>query len=259
MTISQKKILEWLDEHEYPHDPHAQTEEQNNHMRQDLTICGARNSQHLPCSNPPLENGRCKHHFGNAAKGIAHYNYKHGRRSKYMPAPLLPAFQAAMDDPELLSLNEDIATLDALINQEAGRIESGDPSAILAEAETLWQSLWKATQRGDKDAVNRFRARLEAKLAQGASDFTAISRMLEFMEQKRKAAATEAKRRELMGAVIPIEFASERMRLLGRIVREEVGDDRELLGRIAQRWTGAVGQLGYAGADAASGDFEDMA
>lgn len=259
MTKSLQQITDWLDERGIPHDPHAQTEDQNNHMRQELNICGARNSQHLPCSNPPLENGRCKHHFGNAPKGIAHYNYKDGRRSKYMPSPLLPAFQAAMDDPELLSLNEDIATLDALINQEAGRIESGDPSALLAEAEKLWNSLSKAVRRGDKEAVQRFQGRLESTLTQGASDFTAISRMLEFMEQKRKAAATEAKRREMMGAVIPIEFASERMRLLGRIVREEVGDDRELLGRIAQRWSGAVGQLGYAGADTAAADIENMA
>ena len=255
---SNESIIAWLDEHEYPHDPHAQTEEQNDHMRQELKICGARNSAHYPCSNGQLENGRCKYHFGNVPRGIAHYRFKDGRRSKYMPKPLLPAFQAALEDPELLSLNEDIATLDALINQEAGRIESGDPSAILEEAKILWQSLWKATQRGDKEAVNRFRARLEAKLEEGASDFSAIGRMLDFMEQKRKAAATEAKRRELMGAVIPIEFASERMRLLGRIVREEV-KDRDTLARIAQRWSGAVGQLGYAGADAAPDDIENMA
>lgn len=256
--ITREKILEWLDEQGYPHDPHAQTEEQNDHMRQELKICGARNSDHYPCGKSPLENGRCKFHFGNAPRGIAHYRFKDGRRSKYMPEKLLPAFQAAMDDPELLSLNEDIATLDSLINQEAGRIESGDPSAILEEAKTLWQSLWKATQRGDKEAVNRFRARLEAKLEEGASDFSAIGRMLGFMEQKRKAAATEAKRRELMGAVIPIEHASERMRLLGRIVREEV-HDRDTLARIANRWAGAVGQLGDARVDTAAADIENMA
>jgi hypothetical protein len=163
-----------------------------------------------------------------------------------------------MEDPELLSLNEDIATLDALINQEAGRIESGDPSALLAEAAKLWASLSKAVQRGDREAVQRFQSRLEATLKAGASDFTAISRILEFMEQKRKAAATEAKRREMMGALIPIEYASERLRLLGRIVREEV-DDRDVLARIAQRWSGAIGQLGFTGANAASDDIEGMA
>lgn len=258
MPKSLKSITDWLDEREIPNDPHAQTTEQNTLMRTELKICGARNQQQLPCGMEPNPNGRCKHHMGNAPAGIAHYNYKDGRRSKHMPPPLLPAFQAAMEDPELLSLNEDIATLDALINQEAGRIEAGDPSALLAQAEHDWQSLWKATQRGDKEAVNRFRTRLEATLAAGASDFTAISRMLDFMEQKRKAAATEAKRREMMGAVIPIEYASERLRLLGRIVREEV-HDRDILARIAQRWSGAIGQLGFTGAHAASEDIERMA
>lgn len=258
MPKSLQSITDWLDERGIPVDPHAQTQEQNTLMRTKLHICGARNNQQLPCGNEPNPNGRCKHHGGNAAAGIQHYNYKDGRRSKYMPAPLLPAFQAAMEDPELLSLNEDIATLDALINQEAGRIESGDPSALLAEAKSLWNSLSKAVKRGDREAVQRFQSRLEATLSAGASDFTAISRMLEFMEQKRKAVATEAKQREMLGAVIPIEFASERMRLLGRIVREEV-HDRDTLARIAQRWAGAVGQLGYAGADTASEDIENMA
>jgi hypothetical protein len=45
--------------------------------------CGARTRAGTPCKGLAMMNGRCRLHGGRSLRGIAHPNYKHGRRSKY--------------------------------------------------------------------------------------------------------------------------------------------------------------------------------
>jgi len=51
----------------------------------DITSCGAKNRQGLPCKRAPMPNGRCSNHGGKSLKGFAHPNYKHGCYSLYDP------------------------------------------------------------------------------------------------------------------------------------------------------------------------------
>lgn len=69
------------------------------------SYCGAHCRQtRLPCNNPPMPNGRCKLHGGNsqgAPTGMAHGQYKHGRRTKVAMAQH-KRWSAAMKELRLL-------------------------------------------------------------------------------------------------------------------------------------------------------------
>jgi hypothetical protein len=46
--------------------------------------CGAKTRKGTPCQRPPLAGRtRCRLHGGASPVGMAHYRYKHGRRSKF--------------------------------------------------------------------------------------------------------------------------------------------------------------------------------
>ena len=49
-------------------------------------LCGAKKrGKAETCRAPAMPNGRCRIHGGLSLGGIAHPNFKHGRRSKYFP------------------------------------------------------------------------------------------------------------------------------------------------------------------------------
>jgi hypothetical protein len=49
-------------------------------------LCGAKKQRKdETCRAPAMPNGRCRIHGGLSLGGIAHPNFKHGRRSKYFP------------------------------------------------------------------------------------------------------------------------------------------------------------------------------
>jgi hypothetical protein len=53
--------------------------------------------------------------------------YKHGRYSKYLPRKVLPAYEEALADGELLSLREEAALLTARVAELLKRLEKSPP------------------------------------------------------------------------------------------------------------------------------------
>lgn len=81
--------------------------------------CSAKRHDGNPCQvvavNP--DNGKCRVHGGWGPKGVNHPNFRHGRYSRYMPEQLYETVRALCDDEEYLSLREDVAFIDATIDQ----------------------------------------------------------------------------------------------------------------------------------------------
>jgi hypothetical protein len=63
-----------------------------------------------------MDNGRCFRHGGKALTGSLHPRATHLRTSESMPSHLKSDFQRALNDPDLLSLNHEIALQDVRIN-----------------------------------------------------------------------------------------------------------------------------------------------
>jgi hypothetical protein len=84
-----------------------------------------------PCrANAIIGRATCYHHGGMSRRGGAAPNFMHGRYSKQFPAEIMAAYLAARDDPDLLSMREEIFGVDALIRgAEAALLTDASPTA----------------------------------------------------------------------------------------------------------------------------------
>jgi hypothetical protein len=73
--------------------------------------CGARTRQDGECRQPALESGRCRYHGGRSTG--PHTLAAGGHYSKYLPRRLAARYGEALTDPELNSLRDDQAVLEA--------------------------------------------------------------------------------------------------------------------------------------------------
>lgn len=78
-------------------------------------ICGAKNRRGGRCSVAPMPNGKCYRHGGATPIGPANANFIHGRHSKMLKdvKGLGAHYDRALEDPDLLRLDAEIALIDA--------------------------------------------------------------------------------------------------------------------------------------------------
>jgi hypothetical protein len=105
-------------------------------------ICGARTKSRggQPCKQTPMPNGRCKFHGGMSLVGPASPSFKHGRRSILLKdiKGIGEHYQRALDDPDLLSLHDEIALVDGRLSQLLEKVKTGGPRASL---DGIWPHL----------------------------------------------------------------------------------------------------------------------
>lgn len=90
-------------------------------------ICGAKKRDGTPCQKPPMNGAtRCRLHGGATPKGLASPHFKTGERSKYLPPAMLKAYQEMVNNPDLLSVREDVALIDTMIAAKLPLLESGE-------------------------------------------------------------------------------------------------------------------------------------
>ncbi len=78
--------------------------------------CHAHNRKGEQCRKPAVP-GRtvCHYHGGKTPVGAAAPAFKHGRYSKYLPKRWLERYEAALANPDLLALKDEIALIDLRI------------------------------------------------------------------------------------------------------------------------------------------------
>src|SRR5687768_3976371 len=97
-------------------------------------LCGGRTAQGY-CERRPLQGSkRCKRHNGRPLVGAANPAFKTGRHSKYLPPRLQDRYQEALRDATLLSVRDEIALLDARLEDLLRRADTG-------EAGKIWERL----------------------------------------------------------------------------------------------------------------------
>lgn len=90
-------------------------------------ICGAKKRDGTPCQKPPMSGAtRCRLHGGATPKGLASPHFKTGKRSDHLPPAMLKAYQEMVNNPDLLSVREDVALIDAMIAAKLPLLESGE-------------------------------------------------------------------------------------------------------------------------------------
>ena len=188
-----------------------------------LQVCGAKNRSGGPCLRSVMDNGRCKLH-GGAATGRP---IIHGRRSKFLPVRLAERVADGMSDPNLISVLEDVALIDALIADECQGLGEDTPAQLWAKASEVAYSMKLNLVTEDFNQLAKQVEILIQIMNNGEGIYQRISRILNMTEQKRKLSETEMKRLvHLKQFITATELAVIGAQLL-TLINENVKDSKE--------------------------------
>jgi hypothetical protein len=170
----------------------------------------------------------CKHGAGSPAKGRPG-----GRPPSVLPRKyelqddLMTRFEKAVNDPDLLSLDREIALIDTRLTQLAERLPSEDQSttSFLQLKEGLEQ-LKKALET--RDAEGQIMASIQLVNSYDAIEAERINwlEIVSLTQQRSKLTAREAERRKAMRAYMTVEEAKAMIRVIMETVNECVPELR---------------------------------
>src|SRR5262245_54010300 len=178
--------------------------------------CGAKRTQGPGyCTRDPMANGRCYMHNGSAARGALAPNFKHGRYSRYMKLQLAERFLETAEDPELLSLREDVALVTERIEQLLERVQSGESGAAWRLLKKQWAEFVRHRTAGNVPKMQEALEALAEPLARGFADHAAWEELGLQLDRRARLADMEQRRLEKMQATLTVE---EAMGLLGTVL-----------------------------------------
>ena len=166
----------------------------------------------------------CHWHGGKSPRGLAHPSTKHGRFSKDLPTRLAADYQAALKDPELVALREELALVTAREADLLKRVDSGEAGAHWTGMQKALGDFRRAQQRQDTMGAAEALRQMERLTDLGIQDYKAWSELLGAIESRRRLAETERRRLEAMQQTITSERAMLLVAALVDAVRRHVTD-----------------------------------
>ena len=182
----------------------------------------------------PMNNGRCKLHGGmSTGRPLIH-----GRRSKFLPRRLAERVEEGISDPNLISVLEDVALIDALISEECENLGEDKPAELWTEATELFQTYDRLRAGSVEERAKAAGAYigLKAILEKGEGLYRRIGRIMTMAEKKRKLSETEMKRlvhlKQFVSVVELAVFAAKLQALISETVKDKKERDALALGII---------------------------
>lgn len=132
-----------------------------------------------------MPNGTCYKHGGATPGGIASVHFKTGMRSKYMPKGLMSRWQEAMRDPQLLSLDRDVALVEARLMEVVKGTGEGNSNWVkLGERRT---AILEARRTNDMKSVGENLNQLLELISTGCTEEERWKEIIDrLVEQRRK-------------------------------------------------------------------------
>ena len=192
----------------------------------DPEYCQAYNRKGYQCGNKPLgDKAVCGLHGGKSLGGLASPVFKHGRYSKYVPSNLLEKYNQAADDPDLLSLRDEIRIVDARIMEELELLSDNESHQDWQTLGTTWDRLVNAQNSGNTDRANQLLQDVHRLIQEGRH--APPRRELwanydDLVETRRKLVTTEARRLAEMNQLITAERAMTLVYAVVGIVRDNI-------------------------------------
>jgi hypothetical protein len=191
------------------------------------SACGAKTRSGGQCRQPAMPNGRCRLHGGKTPHGIASPNYKHGMHSKYMPKHLQADYHRAVDDPQLLSLQSQLALLTARELELTRQLAEMD-SPPWSQAVDALVDFEEALASKDRQRIGQALAALRSIIRRGeepGSKYEAVwAELRELVQEKAKVTTGENKRLELIGGYVSINALMLVLQGILEAVRANVSD-----------------------------------
>lgn len=216
--------------------------------------CGARirrsaeNGYERYCKNRPVPdgNGRCRFHGGLTPTGIARPNHNpRTYRGADLPEKLAARFMAGIDDPELLSLRNEMALVDARTVQLVEKLPTEESAAAWAAIASAiidgTTALERLTTTNDDDDRAREAAMIRSafdRLARAqtlaASERSIWGEIVAHIEVRRRLADTDRRREEALGVTLTLRQGMTLIGALLTTISEEIADPAVKY-RVAQR------------------------
>lgn len=204
--------------------------------------CGEPRGQ---CTSYPAKGRtRCKHHGGATLTGRENPAYKHGRhvRRTYeaLPARLRERVTEIIDDPNLLSLRENVAVADARLSELYARLDTGESGGAWKAARESLDDLLAAQKfaQAARDAHNAegvseaqadgqaAMSALAAAIKRGARDQEIIDEIVSHTRYRADLASREHKMLTDKAQVITSVEAMSLVEHLLHVIEQEVSDRR---------------------------------
>jgi len=167
-------------------------------------------------ARPAIGARTCYRHGGRTRTGLAHPSLTAGRYSRSLPVRLAARYEESLQDPDLLSLRDEVAALDARIHEVMQGLDTGESGGI-------WRDLRDAHGRGESATVSVL-------IERGATEAEAWSELLTLLEQRRRLVESERKRLVELHQVLTIDQAMDMLARVVLAVREHVTDRTALAG-----------------------------
>ncbi len=179
----------------------------------------------------------CYHHGGKSPTGAGSPHFRHGRRSKDLPARLSERYEEALSDSAYIELRDEVALLDARVGDVLSRVDRGESGRWIAGVKDAFKRFEKAERSRSDDAPEQLeeaRQELRAAINGATLDYAAWEEIYGLIEQRRKLAETERRRmvdeRQMISERRAMTFAGAVLALIRESVAGEE-NEREILAR----------------------------
>lgn len=195
-------------------------------------ICGAQRSNQergLRCHAKPLKGAlRCKMHGGSTLRGPAQPSYKDGQTSRYVGLHRLQQrADAALADPDFLSLRPELALVDAMLADRWETLEQGGN-------DDLWETLDKqvmafkgAMASGDVRKMRASISDIEHTVGKGNSEAMARKEIRELIKDRQRLAESMQKTLVNLKQTVTVQQTLELLQQVIMVVADTVSDRRE--------------------------------
>ncbi len=157
----------------------------------------------------------CAIHGGKTPRGFALPQSKTLKYGASLPTRLKARYEESERDPELLYLRDDIAVVDARLEDLIKRVDTGESGALWEALHRARQELILAKRSGDSLKQMQWMNAILELIGQGHSDYQAWREIGGVLEQRRRLVESERKRLVEMQQMITTEKA---MLLIGAVV-----------------------------------------
>jgi hypothetical protein len=198
--------------------------------------CGAKKRDGTPCRTSAMPNGKCRLHGGKSPSGIASATLTAGGRySKNLPTRFMGRYQASLNDPEILTLRDDLALYDARLEDLLGKVDTGECgetwAALLSSVHEFRAAEEAANSTDNENKRAEWRRDREVAMQtilvlcqEGMADYAAWNEVKSVLELRRRASETEMKRRVAMQTMITEDRALLMQSAFLDILRKNVTD-----------------------------------
>lgn len=197
-------------------------------QRVGYAICGSKTGDGTPCQSRPIKTrARCKFHGGRVPRGVDSPHYRGKAWSKDLPTRLADKVRAGLENPDLISMREELALIDARMSELVERLVTNEDGDAWFEVSRIAARIRKVVddQPGNWfDELEECLQELAACLNAHTSDVQTWSEIQQTLEQRRKIADTERKREEFEADAVTRNQWATFLTSVQTAIMEEVTD-----------------------------------